>query len=287
MSNHDISETPRFKSPALACDTHFHVFGPAGQYPYSTGLRYTPPHAPLDDYLSLARHLGIARFVFVQPSAYGRDNTCMLDAMRLMGGNCKGIVDIDEDIPDLELSRLNALGVRGVRINVRPIKPLEPGFSQTLIPRIKRLEARCAEIGWQLDFLLPAWLTSELMPTLRELRVPFTLAHLGMNLARDGAQAPGFQQLLDLLRHGNGYCRVKLTGLYRISTEPDLKDITPMVHALVDAAPDRLVWGSDYPHLSFEQHSSVNLFNMLGEYVPDAAIRQRILADNPAELFDF
>jgi predicted TIM-barrel fold metal-dependent hydrolase len=287
VSNHDISETPRFKSPALACDTHFHVFGPAGQYPYSTGLRYTPPHAPLDDYLSLARHLGIARFVFVQPSAYGRDNTCMLDAMRLMGGNCKGIVDIDEDIPDLELSRLNALGVRGVRINVRPIKPLEPGFSQTLIPRIKRLEARCAEIGWQLDFLLPAWLTSELMPTLRELRVPFTLAHLGMNLARDGAQAPGFQQLLDLLRHGNGYCRVKLTGLYRISTEPDLKDITPMVHALVDAAPDRLVWGSDYPHLSFEQHSSVNLFNMLGEYVPDAAIRQRILADNPAELFDF
>ncbi|GAB2887590.1 amidohydrolase family protein [Paralcaligenes ginsengisoli] len=287
MSNHDISETPRFKSPALACDTHFHVFGPAGQYPYSTGLRYTPPHAPLDDYLSLAHHLGIERFVFVQPSAYGRDNTCMLDAMRLMGGNCKGIVDIDEDIPDLELSRLNALGVRGVRINVRPIKPLEPGFSQTLIPRIKRLEARCAEIGWQLDFLLPAWLTSELMPTLRELRVPFTLAHLGMNLARDGAQAPGFQQLLDLLRHGNGYCRVKLTGLYRISTEPDLKDITPMVHALVDAAPDRLVWGSDYPHLSFEQHSSVNLFNMLGEYVPDAAIRQRILADNPAELFDF
>jgi predicted TIM-barrel fold metal-dependent hydrolase len=287
VSSHDLSETVRFSAPALACDAHFHVFGPADKYPHGSELRYDPPHAPLEDYLALARHLGIERFVFVQPSAYGRDNTCMLDAMRVVGSKCRGIVDVDEHAPDTELERLHALGVRGVRINVRPIKPQEPGFSQTLLPRVERLAARCAEIGWQLDFLLPGWLTSEMMPVLQGLRLPFTVAHLGMNLARDGIQAPGFRQLLDLLRHGEGYCRVKLTGLYRISQDPEFKDIAPMVQALVNAAPHRIIWGSDYPHLSFGQHSSVRLFNVLGEHVPDPAARQRILADNPAELFGF
>ncbi|WP_158215193.1 amidohydrolase family protein [Candidimonas nitroreducens] len=287
MSSHDLSEAVQFTAPALACDSHFHVFGPAGQYPYGSELRYDPPHAPLEDYLALARHLGIERYVFVQPSAYGRDNTCMLDAMRVVGDKCRGIVDIDENAPEAELARLHALGVRGVRVNVRPIKPAEPGFSKTLLPRVERLAARCAEIGWQLDFLLPGWLTSEMMPVFHGLRLPFTVAHLGMNLARDGVQAPGFQQLLDLLRHGAGYCRVKLTGLYRISQDPEFKDIAPMVQALVEAAPHRIIWGSDYPHLSFGQHSSVRLFNLLGEHVPDPAARRLILADNPAELFGF
>src|SRR5690606_5816999 len=142
---------------------------------------------------------------------------------------CRGIVDVDEDTPDAELERLHAIGVRGVRINVRPIMPFESGFSDTLLPRISRLATRCAEIGWQLDFLLPGWLTSELMPVLRKLELPFTLAHLGMNLARDGVSAPGFQQLLDILRHGNGHCRVKLTGIYRISSAPGFQDVAPMV----------------------------------------------------------
>jgi 2-pyrone-4,6-dicarboxylate lactonase len=105
----------------------------------------------------LAERLGIERFVFVQPSAYGRDNACMLDAMREIGvGRCRGIVDVDENAPDALLSEMNALGVRGVRINVSPVKPPEPGFSATMLPRMERLDARCAEIGWQLDFLHPA-----------------------------------------------------------------------------------------------------------------------------------
>lgn len=287
MSTHDAHETPAVAAPPLACDSHFHVFGPAQAYPYGDELRYAPPLAPLADYLALARTLGIERYVFVQPSAYGRDNRCMLDAMREVGAVCRGIVDIDEDPPDAELARLDALGVRGVRINVRPVKPHEPGFAATLLPRIDRLAARCAEIGWHLDFLLPGWLTTELMPRLRALRLPFTLAHLGMHLARDGVQAPGFQQLLDLLRHGEGHCRVKLTGIYRISTAPGFDDVAPMVRALVETAPDRLIWGSDYPHLSFGENSSVALFDKLAEWVPEADARRRILVDNPAELFGF
>lgn len=284
---HDEGQ-PEFKAPALACDAHFHVFGPPERYPYGTDIRYRAPVAPVEDYLVLARKLGLERYVFVQPSTYGRDNRCLLDAMREVGSSCRGIVDIDEDVPDAELARLHAVGVRGVRINVSPVKPREVGYSATMIPRIGRLDARCAEIGWQLDFLAPGWLTSELMPTFRKLRVDFTLAHMGMYLAKDGVQQPGFQQLLDLLKHGEGRCWVKLTGTYRMSTAPGFADAAPMAQALIDTAPDRLIWGSDYPHLSFEDKvGSVELFNLLGRWAPDEEMRRRILVTNPAALFGF
>ena len=134
-------------------------------------LRYALPHAPLSDYLDLAAHLGFERFVFVQPSAYGRDNACMLDAMREVGiARCRGIVDVDENAPDAVLAEMDRLGVRGVRINVSPVKPPEPGFAATMRPRIERLDARCAELGWHLDLLAPGWLTEELLPVFARMR---------------------------------------------------------------------------------------------------------------------
>jgi 2-pyrone-4,6-dicarboxylate lactonase len=280
---------PDFRSPPLGCDCHFHVFGPADRYPYDErDLRYAPPLAPLADYLALARTLGLGRFVLVQPSAYGRDNRCMLDAMRELGPACRGIVDIDENAPDAELERLNGLGVRGIRVNVRPVKPYEAGFAATLLPRIERLRARCAEIGWQLDFLTPGWLTRELMPKFAKLDVDFTLAHFGLFPAKDGASQPGFRALLDLLRRGERRCWVKLTGVYRMSTAPGFADVAPLARALVEAAPDRLIWGSDYPHLSFaDKVGSVQLWNLLGSWVPDEAARRRILVENPRGLFGF
>jgi 2-pyrone-4,6-dicarboxylate lactonase len=277
---------PAFRAPALSCDCHFHVFGPAARYPYGTDLRYAPPLAPLSDYLTLARHLGFERFVFVQPSAYGRDNACMLDAMREVGTKCRGIVDVDENIADAQLEKLNAAGVRGVRINVSPVHPPESGLAGKLLSRIAKLDARCAEIGWQLDFLLPGWLTAELMGTLTNLRAQFTLAHMGMFLAREGIDQPGFRQLLALLRSGRGW--VKLTGVYRMSTAAAFADAAPMARALIDAAPDRIIWGSDYPHLSFaDKVGSVELFNLLAQWAPDEAVRRRILVENPQRLFGF
>jgi predicted TIM-barrel fold metal-dependent hydrolase len=280
---------PDFKSPPAGCDCHFHVFGPAGRYPHNQAdLRYAPPVAPVEDFLALAKKLGIERFVFVQPSAYGRDNRCMLDAMRETGTNCRGIVDIDENAPDAELERLDALGVRGVRLNLSPIKPFEAGFAPKLLPRIERLAGRCAEIGWQLDFLTPGWLTAELMPTLAKLKLDFTLAHFGMFLAKDGVKQPGFQQLLELLRRGERHCWVKLTGAYRMSVAEGFADVAPMARALIEAAPDRVIWGSDYPHLSFaEKVGSIELWNLLGKWAPDEAIRRKILVDNPQRLFKF
>jgi len=281
---------PDFQSPPSGCDSHFHVFGPAERYPHSqSDLRYAPPLAPLEDFLALAGRLGLERFVFVQPSSYGRDNRCMLDAMREVGtGKCRGIVDIDENAPDSELSRLHEAGVRGVRINVPPVKPYESGFAAKLLPRVERLAARCAEIGWQLDFLTPGWLTAELMPTLRKLDLDFTIAHFGLFPAKDGVSQPGFQQLLGLLRQGERRCWVKLTGIYRMSVAKGFIDVEPMARALIEAAPDRIIWGSDYPHLSFaDKVGSVELWNLLGKWAPDEAMRRRILVDNPRRLFKF
>jgi predicted TIM-barrel fold metal-dependent hydrolase len=284
--HHDIK--PVFKAPPLSCDAHFHVFGPADRYPHggvNERLRYAPPFAPLEDYLAQARALGFERFAFVQPSAYGRDNACLLDAMACVPGS-RGIVDVDAAAPDSVLAALDAAGVRGVRINVSPVKAAEAGFAASLLPRITRLDARCAEIGWHLDLLLPGWLTLEVMGTLRSLRAPFSVAHMGMFLARDGAGQPGFVQLLDLLRHGEGRAWVKLTGTYRISTAPGFADVDPMAAALIAAAPDRLIWGSDYPHLSFaDKVGTIELFNLLYRWAPDEAVRRMILVENPARLF--
>ena len=291
----DDEGAPAFAAPPLACDSHFHVFGPAERYAYGRDLRYAPPVAPLADYLALARKLGIERYVFVQPSAYGRDNDCMLDAMREVGPQrCRGIVDVDENIPDTDLARLHAAGVRGVRVNVSPVKASEPGFSVSMLPRIERLNARCAELGWQLDFLTPGWLTRELLPVMRRLKVNFTVAHMGMFLAKEGVEQPGFQEFLELIRECHdggeygGRCWVKFTGTYRMSTAPGFGDVAPLARALIDTAPDRIIWGSDYPHLSFaDQVGSVELFNLLAQWAPDAAVRQKILVDNPQTLFGF
>jgi predicted TIM-barrel fold metal-dependent hydrolase len=271
-----------------ACDAHFHVFGAPDKYPpRDPKLRYKPPFAPLEQYLEHAHALGFERFVFVQPSAYLRDNSCMLDAMRETPGS-RGVVDVDEDASDQELAKMHALGVRGVRINVSPVHPPEAGLALKLLARIEKLDARLAGIGWHLDFLLPGWLTDELMRKIGSLQCDCTLAHMGMFLAKDGVQQAGFQRLLDLLRNGRGKVWVKLTGVYRLSQAPGFADAAPLARALIEAAPDRLIWGSDYPHLSFaDKVNPVQLFELFRGWTRDEATRRRILVDNPAKLFGF
>ncbi|HEV3009624.1 MAG TPA: amidohydrolase family protein [Burkholderiales bacterium] len=268
----------------MICDSHFHVFGPAERYPpHAADLRYKPPHAPLESYLLHAKKLGIERYVFVQPSSYGRDNACMLDAMREVGpAKCRGIVDIDENASDAALERLHAAGVRGVRVNVNPIKPSEPGFAASMRSRISRLDARCADHGWMLDFLTPGWLTRELLPTLEKLRSPFSLAHMGMFLAKEALP----RDFVEFSRN-HSKCWIKLTGVYRLSSAPGFADAAPLAQALIAAAPDRVIWGSDYPHLSFSHVDTDELFGLLKAWAPEEAVRRRILEDNPARCFGF
>lgn len=286
---HEETIDPAFIAPPLACDAHFHVFGPKGAYPYHGKLRYEPPHAPLDDYLKLAQRLGISRYVFVQPSAYGRDNQCMLDAMRQMPREaCRGIVDLEDSTPDAELDAMHALGVRGIRMNVSPIHQEQEGLMESMLPRIQFWEARCLERGWHLDFLMPGWLTQRMIPVLDRLRVDHSLAHMGMFLARLGPDQKGFQDMLALAARGQGRTWIKWTGTYRMATLPAMDDAAAMARAVLEAAPQRIIWGSDYPHLSFaDQVGSIQLFNLMHEWAPRPEDKQRILVDNPAQLFGF
>jgi predicted TIM-barrel fold metal-dependent hydrolase len=266
------------------------VFGAEERYPYGSDLRYKPPYEPLETYLKLAKRLGFVRFVFVQPSAYGFDNSCMFDAMRgTAPASRRGIVDLDEtSASDRQLADWNALGVRGIRVNISPVRALEAGLAASMRPRIVRLAALARELGWHLDFLTPGWLVRELMPTLRELPVEFSVAHFGLFPAKDGVSQPGFQEFLRLIGDGSRRCWVKLTGVYRFSTVPGFADVKPFAQALVATAPGQLIWGSDFPHLSFHDRvGTIQLYNLLGEWVPDPATRKLILADNPARLFGF
>src|ERR1051326_6300390 len=286
----DAGLAPAFAAPPQACDAHFHVFGPAGRYRYGIDLRYQPPHAPLEAYVTLARLLGFVRVVFVQPSAYGVDNSCMFDAMdQLDPGLRRAIVDLDETAAsDAQLADWHARGVRGIRVNVSPVRQPEAGLAQSMLPRIARLAAIAGELRWHLDFLTPGWLVSGLIPMLRELPIAFTVAHFGLFPAKDGVKQPGFQEFLKLVNDGSQRCCVKLTGIYRFSQAPNFADVTPFARALIETVPDQLIWGSDYPHLSFhDKVGTIGLYNKLAEWAPDPATRQRILADNPARLFGF
>ena len=292
MASHDpdAGVEPAYTVPEHACDAHFHVFGPQDRYPYGADLRYKPPYEPLETYLKLARRIGFERFVFVQPSAYGFDNSCMFDAMRQLDASSRrGIVDLDDtSAPDRILADWQELGVRGIRVNISPVRKPEAGLAASMVPHISRLTALARELSWHLDFLTPGWLVSELMPILRELPVEFSVAHFGLLPAKDGVKQDGFQKFLSLVGDGSRRCWVKLTGIYRFSTAPGFADVKPFAEALIATAPEQLIWGSDFPHLSFHDRvGTIQLYNQLAEWAPSAATRKLILTDNPARLFGF
>jgi 2-pyrone-4,6-dicarboxylate lactonase len=282
-----------YRGPPGSCDCHMHVFGDPVRYPYSADRRNSPPADPLekflDDYLALARRLGIERMVFVQPSTYGRDNSCMVDAMKQLGSNVRGIVDIDASTSETELDRLHEAGVRGVRINAGPPnRPVDSTLIPKVLPRLARMDSVCAEIGWQLDLLGPCWLYEEMHDTLKTLKSSFTVAHFGMFRGQNGADSPEFKRFLGLLQQGERRCWVKLTAPYRIASPPLYEDAVPIARALIERAPDRVIWGSDYPFLSHaDRVNAVGLFNLIPAWAPDESLRRQLLVDNPRKLFGF
>jgi 2-pyrone-4,6-dicarboxylate lactonase len=285
-----------------ACDTHLHVFGPEQRYPLRPGLTTAPWWATWEAYREIAAPLGLGRQVLVQPSLYGTDNRCLLDALTTAGpGRVAGVVQVDDSGArpvDRELARWHALGVRGLRVNCFPLSqarhsvqtPMhpEPGWADAVLPRLNRQAALAAELGWHLDLLAPGWLVVELLPVLRELPVDFVLAHLGMFPAEEGPGQPGFRALLDLLAGGSGRCWVKLSGPYRVSSQEWFGDVGPMAQALLAVAQDRVLWGSDFPHLSWANEiKTADMMALLHRLVPDPAERTQVLVANPARLYGF
>ena len=279
---------PRIPLPPAACDTHAHVFGPAARFPFAADRSYTPPDAPLEKYLAMLDTLGFARGVLVQGSAHGADNSAMLDALARCPERLRGVAVADRDVPPAELRRWHALGVRGLRFNhffrdgqlhYRGGVTLET--ARMLAPLMK-------ELGWHLQLWIDVKDLPETIPILQSLELPVVIDHMGRTDARAGTATAGFQSLLRLL--GAGGCWVKLSGPHRISRNaPDYPDAQPFQQALVAENPEQLIWGGDWPHPRMDDAMPEvgHLLDLFQEWTPDAAIRRRILAANPARLYGF
>ena len=276
---------PGMALPRSACDCHAHICGPAARYPYAPARIYTPPDALLGDYMAMLETLGVARAVLVQPSVHGTDNSAMIEAMAAAGRGFRGVAVIGEDTADEEIERLHDAGVRGIRLNL--VDVAGPGGDIPL-EAAKRLAERIAPLGWHVELLIHVDDYPNLDTMFAGFPVDIVLGHLGyMRPARDAATS-GFQALLRLLVGGR--CWVKLTGPYRISAgDPPYGDILPLAHALVAAAPERLLWGSDWPHVMVKKQmpNDGDLCDLLGDWIPDPEIRKTVLVDNPARLYGF
>jgi predicted TIM-barrel fold metal-dependent hydrolase len=280
-----VPRRPKIKLPPLSCDCHAHICGPKSKFPYSPKRIYTPPDTLLPAYLEMLGILGVKRAVLIQPSVYGTDNRAMLEAMAEAGDRFRGVAVVDETVTDAELEKMHAAGVRGVRVNVvdvaedRGVIPMAP---------LRRLAERIKPLGWHVEFLMHADEFPDLDAQFADFPVNIVLGHLGYMRTDKGPGTPGFQAMLRLMRAGR--CWVKLTGPYRISPdEMPYPDVTPYAHALIDAAPDRVIWGTDWPHVIVKSAMPNDgaLCDLLPDWVPDEEIRRKVLVDNPAKLYDF
>ena len=277
--------TPTLRLPAGACDSHAHICGPASKYLYAPDRIYTPPDALLPDYLAMLSTLGLERAVIVQPSVYGTDNSVTLAATKESPIPCRGVAVIDETISDDEIAQLDRAGIRGIRLNL--VDVASPSGDMPL-EIARRLADRIAPLGWHTEFLVHVDDYPNFDAMFADFPTDIVLGHLGYMRPDKDIADPGFRALLRLMQGGR--CWVKLTGPYRISSgDLPYPGVTETAHALIDGAPDRIVWGSDWPHVmvSKPMPNDGNLCDLLADWAPDAAIRQKILVDNPARLYGF
>jgi 2-pyrone-4,6-dicarboxylate lactonase len=269
---HPNPRVPSFKLPPGSCDTHCHIFGPDSLYPYVPERPYTPPDAPLEMFRALHDRLGVERAVIVNATPHGRDNRVVTDAIAQSGGRYKGIANVDETFGDRQLRDLAEAGIEGCRFTFLPRLGRMPDMSA-----FDRIVERISDLGWHVDLYLPATLIPEFRPRLMSLPVPYVIDHMGVVDASQGLEQPGFVALLGVS------CpeRISRTGA-------PFHDVAPFGRALVEAAPDRVLWGTDWPHPNVPvMPDDGDLVDLVPLYAPDPAIQQKLLVDNPTRLFRF
>ena len=272
---------PAYHMPPGACDAHCHVFGPADRFPYAPDRAYTPPDAPYEDLVRLHRVLGVERAVIVHASCHGSDMRVTLDAIARSGGAMRGVAVVDPSVTDSDLAALDAGGIRGVRFNfVRHLGGMPD------MAFFDRVLAQVEPLGWHVVLHLDAEDVVELAPRIARIRVPFVIDHMGRVKAKSGLDQRPFRQLLELMR--NPLAWVKICGAERVSSAgAPFRDALPFARALVEAAPDRVLWGTDWPHpnIAGEMPNDGDLVDLLAEAVEDEALRRRVLVDNPTRLY--
>ncbi|SOD30648.1 Predicted metal-dependent hydrolase, TIM-barrel fold [Variovorax sp. YR752] len=284
-------------APARSTDCHVHVFDP-GRFPYAAARRYTPPPATVSQLKEMHASLGIDQVVLVQPSVYGTNNDCMLDALKRLGDRARGVAVIDQTFGRDQLDDMFAAGVRGIRMNIEVSK----GADAT--DALRRLSATAEALGGsplliQVYAAMPVLLACA--PTLRTLHHTVLIDHFGLARTGSDPEKAGFSALLELIASPNIW--MKLSGPYQISSaSPDYADVTAIAKAMIATSPDRIVWGSDWPHTGgsarpanyrstdlepFRTEDDLRNFGLVGKWAPEESLRHRVLVDNPARLFGF
>ena len=286
-----------FAVPTGACDCHTHIFGEPSSFPWFAGRVYTPETALPDEMSALHAGLHIERVVIVTPSVYGTDNAATLYGMKARGAGARGVAVIDENTPESELDVMHGAGVRGIRINLATAGVSDPAVARArLQTAIDRVKGR----AWHVQIYSDLKVIAALKEQCASSPVPLVFDHFAGAQAALGPGQPGFAEMLDLVKSGKAY--VKISGAYRASkAAPDYNDVAPLAKALIAANPDRIVWGTDWPHPDSvtppgKKPSDVTpllaiddgaLLNLLPGWAPDAAIREKILVANPARLYGF
>ncbi|MBL8700016.1 MAG: amidohydrolase family protein [Alphaproteobacteria bacterium] len=285
-----------FAVPPGACDCHVHVFGPADRFPYASTRVYTPGDASVEDLLALHDHLGLKRVVVVHPSPYGTDNAVTLDALRRLGDRARGVAVIDPVISDAKLDAMDEAGVRGVRVNLATNGIEDPEAAWNLL---SATAARVEPLGWHVQCFASLPLLSRLHDRLVKLPTTLVLDHFAGARAALGPSQTGLAAVFDLLRRDRTY--IKISGGYRVSTKPEWEDAGEIARALIHARPDRVVWGTDWPHPGGKRHEGDAAYQIepfikiddgaalrrLRDWAGDPLRLRRILVDNPARLYGF
>jgi 2-pyrone-4,6-dicarboxylate lactonase len=281
---HPDPHPPRIVAlPAGATDAHCHIFGPGDQFPYAPDRSYTPPDSGIDDFEALQARLGLTHAVFVQASCHGTDNAAMLHALRRGQGRYAGVAMIDESFTAADIGRLHDAGVRGTRFNfVRHLGGApEPDVFWRLVERVQ-------PFGWHIVVHFDARDLPDHAALLERMPCPYVIDHMGRVPTADGLDQEPFQALLELL--ADERCWVKISGAERLTAGggPPYDDVVPFARAIVAAAPDRVLWGTDWPHPNVRvMPDDGDLVDLLADLVPDDATRHRILVTNPETLYDF
>jgi predicted TIM-barrel fold metal-dependent hydrolase len=288
--------TPRISIPHGACDCHVHLVGPVDRYPFAQNRAFTPAAAPLPDLIAMLNGGGIDRAVLVQPSAYGTDNSCMLDALAAEPRRLRGVAVIDATTPMDELERMHALGVRGARVAFAFVEDTSAAEATRLVDIIA---TKIAPLGWHLQLFVNSPIIAAVAPIIPKLPVQVVFDHMGFFQAALGTAQPGFPGLLELLAGGRAW--VKLSGTYRVSPdEYGNPEVTALVRALIDANRERVVWASDWPHIGahplalhadpppveYRQIDYGRLVSVIADW-GDAEDIHRILVSNPTKLYGF
>jgi predicted TIM-barrel fold metal-dependent hydrolase len=286
-----------FDVPENACDCHTHIHGDPEKFPFFAGRVYTPETALPEEMTALHRALHIKRVVIVTPSVYGTDNSATLYGMKARGADARGVAVIDDKTADADLDAMDKAGMRGIRLNLATGGTNDPAVARQ---RFQAALPRMVSRNWHIQIYTNLGVITGIKEQVLNSPVPVVFDHFGGAQAALGPDQPGFADLLDLVRSGHAY--VKISGAYRASTQaPDYPDVAPLAKALIGANPERIVWGTDWPHPNSAtppgakitdmtplfQIDDGRLLNQLPVWAPDEMTRKTILIDNPARLYQF